>query len=102
MTGRKTPFPPCYTPGSWQTTFARDSSARRNSLGRFRSFFQERGYIEVDTPTLSPFLIPEPSIEVFQTSFHSASGRELPLWLIPSPELWMKRLLAAGSGKSSR
>jgi elongation factor P--(R)-beta-lysine ligase len=66
--------------------------------GTMRSFFRERGYVEVDTPTLSPFLIPEPSIEVFQTSFHSASGRELPLWLIPSPELWMKRLLAAGSG----
>ena len=63
-----------------------------------RSFFQERGYLEVDTPTLSPFLIPEPSIEVFQTSFHSAGGGERPLWLIPSPELWMKRLLAAGSG----
>ena len=64
-----------------------------------RSFFQERGYLEVDTPTLSPFLIPEPSIEVFQTSFHSRGGGERPLWLIPSPELWMKRLLAAGSGQ---
>ncbi len=63
-----------------------------------RSFFQERGYLEVDTPTLSPFLIPEPSIEVFQTAFHPGRGGEIPLWLIPSPELWMKRLLAAGSG----
>jgi elongation factor P--(R)-beta-lysine ligase len=65
---------------------------------RVRSFFQDHGYLEVDTPSLSPFLIPEPSIEVFQTSFHSARDGEIPLWLIPSPELWMKRLLAAGSG----
>jgi lysyl-tRNA synthetase class 2 len=63
-----------------------------------RAFFEERGYLEVDTPTLSPVLIPEPSIEVFQTSFRPARGGEIPLWLIPSPELWMKRLLAAGSG----
>ena len=63
-----------------------------------RSFFSGRGYIEVDTPTLAPFLIPEPSIEVFKTELISDRGAPRPLWLIPSPELWMKRLLARGSG----
>jgi elongation factor P--(R)-beta-lysine ligase len=63
-----------------------------------RRFFTERGYLEVDTPTLSPFLIPEPAIEVFETALHSLRGDSTPLWLIPSPELWMKRLLARGSG----
>jgi len=63
-----------------------------------RAFFQARGYTEVDTPALSPYLIPEPAIEVFQTKYLPARGPARPMWLIPSPELWMKRLLARGSG----
>jgi lysyl-tRNA synthetase class 2 len=63
-----------------------------------RSYFTERGYVEVDTPTLAPFLIPEPAIEVFKTEYYGPSGRNRDLWLIPSPELWMKRLLGNGSG----
>jgi lysyl-tRNA synthetase class 2 len=63
-----------------------------------RSFFQARGYAEVDTPTVAPYLIPEPSIEVFQTEYLPARGAPRPMWLVPSPELWMKRLLAAGAG----
>jgi lysyl-tRNA synthetase class 2 len=73
-----------------------DAHARFSSA--IRSFFSRRGYIEVETPILSPFLIPEPSIEVFQTELLSGRGAPRPLWLIPSPELWMKRLLGAGSG----
>ena len=81
-----------------------ENSLRNSLLGhaRFaaalRSFFAERGYAEVETPTLSPFLIPEPAIEVFRTDFINRGGAEVPVWLIPSPELWMKRLLAQGSG----
>ncbi|MGA2479435.1 MAG: amino acid--tRNA ligase-related protein [Spirochaetia bacterium] len=67
-------------------------------IARLKGFFAERGYAEVETPTLSPYLIPEPAIEVFRTDFLSRSGATVPLWLIPSPELWMKRLLARGSG----
>ena len=63
-----------------------------------RSFFRARSYAEVDTPSLSPFLIPEPAIEVFQTEYLPARGPAHPMWLIPSPELWMKRLLAGGAG----
>ena len=63
-----------------------------------REFFGERGYVEVDTPTLAPFLIPEPAIEVFATRLHRRQGMDTDLWLTPSPELWMKRLLGAGSG----
>jgi lysyl-tRNA synthetase class 2 len=66
--------------------------------GEIREFFRDRGHVEVDTPCLSPFLIPEPAIEVFRTAFHSAAGGSVELYLTPSPELWMKRLIAAGSG----
>ena len=63
-----------------------------------RRFFSDRGYAEVNTPILSPYLIPEPAIEVFRTEYLPARGQGRPLWLAPSPELWMKRLLARGSG----
>ncbi len=66
--------------------------------GSIRRFFAERGYVEVDTPALAPFLIPEPAIEVFATRLLARRGPDADLWLAPSPELWMKRLLAAGSG----
>ncbi len=64
-----------------------------------RSFFDDRSYLEVDTPSLAPNLIPETALEVFQTAYLAPPGsrtREasVPYWLIPSPELWMKRLLA--------
>ncbi len=64
-----------------------------------RRFFLDRAYLEVETPLLAPRLIPEPALEVFRTEWidpRSLSAREL--FLVPSPELWMKRLLARGSG----
>jgi lysyl-tRNA synthetase class 2 len=79
-----------------------DLRARLSRSDRFtreiRAFFAGNGHVEVDTPYLSPFLIPEPAIEVFRTAFHPAAGGSVELYLAPSPELWMKRLLAAGSG----
>lgn len=56
------------------------------------------GYIDVHTPVLAPYLVPEPAIEVFRTEYVSSRGRGPELWLVPSPELWMKRLLGRGSG----
>jgi elongation factor P--(R)-beta-lysine ligase len=79
-----------------------DLRARLERSERFvreiRHFFSERGHVEVDTPCLAPYLIPEPAIAVFATEFHPAAGGAVPLFLAPSPELWMKRLLATGSG----
>ena len=63
-----------------------------------RTYFRTSGYAEVDTPVLSPYLIPEPAIEVFQAAYLPPSGPPRPMWLAPSPELWMKRLVAAGAG----
>ena len=66
---------------------------RARALCCIRGFFSARGYLEVDTPVLAPALIPESSLDVF-----AVAGAGQPLYLIPSPELWMKRLLCAGSG----
>jgi lysyl-tRNA synthetase class 2 len=63
-----------------------------------RGFFRDRDYLEVDTALLCPFLIPESSLEVFGTRYRPREGSGSKLFLIPSPELWMKRLLAEGSG----
>lgn len=63
---------------------------------RVRGFFEADGFVEVETPLLAPRLIPEPSIAIFATEQHYAGGASRPLYLTPSPELWMKRLVAAG------
>ena len=61
-----------------------------------RGFFEEAGFVEVETPLLAARLIPEPSIGIFATEQHHAGGTARMLYLTPSPELWMKRLVAAG------
>jgi lysyl-tRNA synthetase class 2 len=71
---------------------------RARIIQRIRGFFLAAGYLEVDTPLLSPFLIPEGHLEVFATTLLSPHAPPRPLYLIPSPELWMKRLLCAGAG----
>lgn len=59
-----------------------------------RDFFLSRGYLETDTPALAPSLIPEACLEVFATEYvHPSQGRK-PLYLIPSPEIWMKKVIA--------
>lgn len=72
---------------------------RADLFRRIRSFFDERDYLEVDTPILAPALIPETCLEVFETSYLAPTGTRsrpasVPYWLVPSPEVWMKRLIA--------
>jgi lysyl-tRNA synthetase class 2 len=70
---------------------------RSRIIRRVRSFFDERQYLEVDTPLLSPDLIPESCLEVFQTTRipppENKTRQAQPYWLIPSPEIWMKKLI---------
>jgi lysyl-tRNA synthetase class 2 len=60
-------------------------------LRSIRSFFEERGFLEVDTPVRTTAPAPERHIE--------AIAAEDGHFLVTSPELYMKRLLAAGYEK---
>ena len=71
--------------------------ARSLMYREIRNFFDARDYLEVFTPTLSPSLIPEPTIQNFSTRFVNEFTGNLDLYMIPSPEIFMKQLLAAGS-----
>jgi len=60
-------------------------------------FMEKNNYLKVDLPVLSPALIPESYLEIFKTEFKYLDKKEK-LYLTPSPELFMKRLLVAGIG----
>ncbi|MFP4075633.1 MAG: EF-P lysine aminoacylase EpmA [Halochromatium sp.] len=73
--------------------------ARARMLQRLRAFFAERGVLEVETPILSRAGVADPALAVLTTDWLGAdSATRQPLFLHTSPELPMKRLLAAGSG----
>lgn len=78
---RETPLP---------TAALRQRLAARASIFEcIRRFFHERDVLEVDTPLRAPEVVPEPHIQPL-----SCDGG----WLLPSPERYLKPLLAAGSG----
>ena len=60
-------------------------------------FMETNNYLKVDLPVLSPALIPESYLEVFETEFKYFNNKQK-LYLTPSPELFLKRLLVAGIG----
>ncbi|MDR1230586.1 MAG: LysR family transcriptional regulator [Spirochaetaceae bacterium] len=76
---------------------------RSKIFAAIRTFFDQSGFLEVDTPLLSPDLIPESCLEVFRTErlipasgTVSSRGRKAEdLYLIPSPEIYMKKIIAA-------
>ncbi|QQO10892.1 amino acid--tRNA ligase-related protein [Breznakiella homolactica] len=71
---------------------------RAEIIRKTRAFFDQKNYLETDTPVLAPDLIPESCLEVFGTSYippeGSSARKPRPYWLVPSPEIWMKRLIA--------
>ena len=71
---------------------------RDKIIKEIRKYFSDMGYLEVETPVLSPSLIPESHLEVFSTKSINPYKGEKEFYLTPSPEIWMKKLLAEGSG----
>lgn len=61
------------------------------------AFLQNKGYTQVDVPLISPALIPESHLEVFETEYRYGDHRTK-LYLTPAQELFMKRLVAYGVG----
>lgn len=80
---------------SWRPTATLDRlRLRARLLAETRSFFDERGVLEVETPLLCPNTVTDPHLHSYEV--HGQRG--LVGFLQTSPEFAMKRLLAAGSG----
>ena len=62
---------------------------RAQYLAQIRQFFNSRNVLEVDTAHLAATTTPDPKVASFKVNNH---------YLQPSPEFFMKRLLAQGSG----
>jgi lysyl-tRNA synthetase class 2 len=71
----------------WQTSLQKNLQLRAGIIQAIRSFFVDRDYLEVETPIRIPAPAPEAHIDAVE----SGEG-----FLQASPELCMKRLLAAG------
>lgn len=81
------------------TPFRQRLQGRAKLYAMIRTFFAERGVLEVETPILSAAGNTDPNIESFHAPFHGhvdAGSRER--WLRTSPEYPLKRLLADGVG----
>jgi len=63
-------------------------------LGSIRRFFEEREFLEVETPAI----VPCPGLDVHLAAFEVRAPKGEPVgWLATSPEYQMKRLLSAGA-----
>ena len=75
---------------------ARDILELRARLRRdLRGLFDGLGFLEVDTPVLAAEILPEAHIDPLVVPDAAGGGHR---YLQASPELFMKRLLAAGAG----
>ncbi len=82
----------------WQPTASLENIRERARLYQtLRNFFADRQILEVETPILSNAAVPEPTIAPYPVQ---CGGNDTlsTQFLHTSPELAMKRLLAAGSG----
>jgi lysyl-tRNA synthetase class 2 len=80
------PYEPNFRPSASLANLAK----RAELLQNLRDFFVSRGFLEVETPLVATEIIPELHIEPMRLDDGT--------FLQASPELHMKRLLAAGAG----
>jgi len=78
----------------WQPTANFQALAQRAECCRqIRQFFEARQVLEIDVPVLARASVTDPNLTAIQ-----ARANNLDAYLQTSPEYFMKRLLAAGSG----
>jgi len=84
----------------WQPVVNKDRLiARADLLKNIRTFFEQKGVLEVETPILSHAAGTDPNLDSITASYRADSRQnEQTLFLQTSPEFAMKRLLASGSG----
>lgn len=69
---------------------------RSDLLAKLRQFFLDQSFTEVETPLVSHEVIPELHIQPRYVAGADTPGKAPGMWLQASPELHMKRLVAAG------
>ena len=79
-----------YTNGLWK-----NMRVRAAVLDAVRDFFRDANFLAVETPTLVRASAQEEHIQLFATEYQGQKVQEQ-LYLAPSPELYMKRLLRVG------
>ncbi len=83
----------------WRPTAGLTALNRRAAmLARLRAFFAERDVLEVETPLLSAETTLDPHLEPLSSTVDAPGIDGRRMYLQTSPELAMKRMLAAGSG----
>ncbi|HEX2463831.1 MAG TPA: EF-P lysine aminoacylase EpmA [Thermoanaerobaculia bacterium] len=85
----------------WEPSASIDAlRARADLLQRIRAFFNQRGVLEVETPALSQRAVTDVHLASLSALYRGpgVTTDGLSLFLVTSPELAMKRLLATGSG----
>ena len=70
---------------------------RAELLRRARRFFDQRGFLEVETPLLAGETVIDRHLDPFEVAGRGSGMRAGRLWLQTSPEFHMKRMLAAGA-----
>lgn len=72
---------------------------RAKILNKIRQFFNNRKFMEVETPIISQYTVTDVNLISFETNFiEPGITKGKTYYLTVSPEYHMKRLLAAGSG----
>jgi lysyl-tRNA synthetase class 2 len=79
---------------NWQPTASIETlQLRAQLIKQLRAFFEDREILEVDVPIMAPCTVTDPFVHSITAHYANQT-----YYLQTSPEYFMKRLLAAGSG----